>query len=424
MRRVALLLALVTLIDGCRSVEPRWAMFPAPIVMQDPRLDFTRFVAPENHTTVMEVLFATARAPAPPNATERYLGRPGDLIRLGVARVQLGEPGWSFTDLVESDRTSTVETPRPAGVTSVEEYGAMGGPADETFIAAINRRVDASRRGQAVIYIPGYRVTFDEVMALMGGWAHYLGGSAAVVAFSWPSGTWAWDYFLDCRKARAYIPDIERLVALISEQSRARQLNLVAFSCGSSLLAEALVRLRARHPEEDHAALQQRHRIGNVIFVAADLDLVTFARSHVPAISDLAVRTQVYVSADDWALKFSALFAGTSRVGRPRRDELTRADLETLESNERFVGIDVTDVEGAHELDGKRGHGYWMANQRVSTDVLLSMIYPFTPKQRGLTHKPGRSMWTFPDDYPRRVSDAVYEERPDLRRSGSTEPRP
>lgn len=423
MRRVALLLALVTLIDGCRSAEPRWTMFPAPIVMQDPRLDFTRFVAPENHTTVMEVLYATSRAPAPPDATERYLGRPGDQIRLGVARVQLGEPGWSFTDLVESDRTSTVETARPAGVASVEEYGAMGGPADETFIAAINRRVDASRRGQAVIYVPGYRVTFDEVMALMGGWAHYLGGSAAVVAFSWPSGTWAWDYFVDCRRARAYIPDIERLVALIAE-SRARQLNLVAFSCGSSLLAEALVRLRARHPEEDHAALQQRYRIGNVIFVAADLDLVTFARSHVPAISDLAVRTQVYVSADDWALKFSALFAGASRVGRPRREELTRADLETLESNERFVGIDVTDVEGAHELEGKRGHGYWMANQRVSTDVLLSMIYSFTPKQRGLTHKPGRSLWTFPDDYPRRVGDAVYEERPDLRRSRSPEPRP
>src|SRR5258705_7845924 len=169
MRRVALLLALVTLIDGCRSAEPRWTMFPAPIVMQDPRLDFTRFVAPENHTTVMEALYATSRAHAPHDATERYLGRPGDQIRLGVARVQLGEPGWSFTDLVESDRTSTVETSRPAGVSSVEEYGAMGGPPDETFIAAINRRVDASRRGQAVIYIPGYRVTFDEVMALIGG---------------------------------------------------------------------------------------------------------------------------------------------------------------------------------------------------------------------------------------------------------------
>jgi len=25
-------------------------------------------------------------------------------------------------------------------------------------------------------------------------------------------------------------------------------------------------------------------------------------------------------------------------------------------------------------------------------------------------------MWTFPDDYPKRVGDAVYEAQPDLRR--------
>lgn len=36
-----------------------------------------------------------------------------------------------------------------------------------------------------MIYVPGYRASFDQVMALMGGWAHYLGSSSAVIAFSW-----------------------------------------------------------------------------------------------------------------------------------------------------------------------------------------------------------------------------------------------
>src|SRR5215467_11707323 len=114
MRRGALLLALVMLTGGCRGDEPEWTMFPAPIIMQDPRLDFTRFVAPENHTTDVSVLFATTRAPAPPGAAERFLRRPGDKVRLGVARVHLGEPGWSCADLVESDRKNTVEKLRPA----------------------------------------------------------------------------------------------------------------------------------------------------------------------------------------------------------------------------------------------------------------------------------------------------------------------
>src|SRR5262249_16081342 len=309
MRRAALILALAALMSGCNSDQPGWTMFPPPIVMQDPRLDFTRFVAPQNRTTDVDVLYATALAPAPAGAAERYLRRPGDQIRLGLARVHLGQPGWSFADLVESDRTNTGEATRPARVISVEEFGQLGGPADEAFIAAINRQVDASRKGEAVIYVPGYRVVFDQVMALMGSWAHYLGGSSAVIAFSWPSGTNVWNYFLDCRRARIHIPDIERLTALLAHSSRANRQSLVACSCGQPIRADALVRLPARHPEEDHAALQQRYRIGNALFVAADTDLATFARSHLPALSDMTVRTQVYVSEGDWALKAAAFFA-------------------------------------------------------------------------------------------------------------------
>ncbi len=90
--------------------------------------------------------------------------------------------------------------------------------------------------------------------------------------------------------------------------------------------------------------------------------------------------------------------------------------METLASDERLVGIDVTSVPGPHELGGMRGHGYWVANPWISTDVLLSMIYPFDPRWRGLAHGPGRGLWTFPGDYPERVGAAVYQAAPELRR--------
>jgi esterase/lipase superfamily enzyme len=417
-RRAAILgvLAFASLLAGCDAGDVARPMMPAPIIMKDSRLDFTRLVAPENRTTDVRVLYATTRVPAPAGAPERYQRSRGGTVLLGLAHVQLGEPGWSFADLVESDRTSRIDVPRPARVTSIEQFGEMGTEADRAFVAAIDRQVESSSTGEAVIYVPGYRTAFNQVITLMGAWAHYLGRSSAVVAFSWPTGTRAWNYLTDCPRARADIPDIERLVALVAERSKARRLNLIAFSCGSPLLAEALVRLRNRHPGDDYERLQQRYRIGNVIFVAADIDLGTFARSHMPALSDLAVRTEVYVSENDLALKVAALLAGASRLGRPRLDELTRADLETLASNERLVAVDVAGVYGAHELWGMRGHGYWVANERISSDVLLSMIYPFNPAWRGLVHKPGRGMWTFPDDYPRRVGDALYEAVPALRR--------
>jgi esterase/lipase superfamily enzyme len=254
-------------------------------------------------------------------------------------------------------------------------------------------------------------------MVLMGGWGHYLGHSSAVMAFSWPTGTYAWDYLRDCSRAQAFVPDIADLVGLVAARTRARRLNLIGFSCGGPLLAESLALLRARHPGEDHEALQRRYRIANTIFVAADVDLQTFARSHLPALRDVSRRTEVYVSENDGALWFAALLARASRIGRPRFDELTAEELETLASDERLVGIDVADVPGPHELGGMRGHGYWVANPWISTDVLLSMIYPFDPRWRGLEHGPGRGLWTFPADYPERVGAAVYEVAPELRRA-------
>src|SRR5262245_39511866 len=394
-------------------------MVPSPIVMQDERLDFSRVVLPEGRTTEVSVLFATTRAPALPDAPERYTSRAGDAVRVGVAQVQLGEPRWSFDDLVESDRTSRPEAPRPARVVAVEEFGIFGAPGNEAerqFIAAVDHQLETSPNRSVVIYVPGYRATFDQVMILMGSWAHFLVRETPVIAFSWPTGTWVWNYLTDCPRARAFVPDIARLIALVGERSQAQRLNLVGFSCGSPLLADALVQLREAHPGEDFAALQRRYRIANAIFIAADIDLQTFARSHLPPLSEIALRTTVHLSENDGALKFAALLARASRLGRPRFEELTREDLETLASNERLVGIDVTDVYGAHELTGMRGHGYWVANQRVSSDVLLSMVYPFDPAWRGLVHGPGRRMWTFPDDYPRRVGDAVYQAAPQFHR--------
>ena len=415
-------LALAALAAACSQNVAR-RMVPTPLIMQDERLDFSQTVPPERRATEVSVLFATTRAPAPPEAAERYARGPGDAVRAGVASVQLGEPGWSFDELVKSDRTASPETPRPARVVSVEEFGAFGAPggeAEHAFLAAIDRQLEQMPDRSVVLYIPGYRATFDQVMILMGSWAHFLGRDSAVIAFSWPTGTQFWNYLFDCRRARAFVPDIARLIALIAEHTQARRLNLLAFSCGGPLLAEALVQLRQAHPHEDRAALQQRYRIANAIFIAADVDLQTFARSYVPVLEDISGRTEVYLSQNDAALRFAALLARASRLGRPRFDELTREELKTLANNEHLVGIDVTDVEGAHELTGMRGHGYWFANQRVSSDVLLSMVYPFDPVWRGLVHGPGLGLWTFPEDYPQRVGDAVYEAAPQLRRDDAT----
>jgi hypothetical protein len=53
----------------------------------------------------------------------------------------------------------------------------------------------------------------------------------------------------------------------------------------------------------------------------------------------------------------------------------------------------------------------------VMQDERLDFSRTVPPERRATgVHGPGRGLWTFPADYPRRVGDAVYQAAPELRR--------
>ncbi len=412
--------AAVVAIAGCASVEPH--LMPTPAVFKDERLDFAPALPAELRATRLPVFYATTRAPVAADAPGHYGNGPGERVTLGVAEVRLGEPGWAWSDLVASDRTNTVAEERPGVVERVQEFGRLGAEAtpdeaERRFLAAIDAQLAKAKNRQLVLYVHGYRVTFDEVAVLMGSFAHYL-GHGAMVTFQWPTGQSFWNYLTDCPRAERYVPDIERLIALVA-QSSAQSVTLIAYSCGSPLLGAALARLRARHPEEGRAELARRYRLGNVVFVASDVDLKTFAREHVPPSLDLARQLIVYVSRNDRALGFSSLIAGASRLGKPDIADLTPEELDRLAADPRFQVIDVSDVRGAHEMGGMAGHGYWYANEWIATDVTISLRYPIPPERRCLVIAPGTRVWRLPDNYPQCVAERLLTAFPELRRAGA-----
>jgi esterase/lipase superfamily enzyme len=415
--RSRLLLSFIAIVSaaGCATVEPHLA--PTPAILKDSRLAFARALPEPLQTTRLPVFFATTRAAT--DGPEHFGNNAAEGVTLGVARVRLGEPGWTWDQLVESDRTSTVDTPRTGAVESIEVLGRTGGDAsmneaDRAFVAAIDAQLARVRNPELVVYVHGYRVTFDEVAVQMGSFAHYL-AQGATVTFQWPTGTMFWNYVIDCPRARRYIPDIERLLILLA-RTKAQHINVMAYSCGSPLLAEALARLRAQHPELDHEALQRRYRFGNVMFVASDVDLKTFARDHVQPALDLSRQVIVYFSRIDRALGFSSWIAGASRLGQPDISDLTEEEIRRLAAEPRFQAIDVSDVRGAHEMGGMKGHGYWYANELISTDVTLSLRYPIAPADRCLVNHKSPRVWHIPPNYVDCLAERLLARYPELRR--------
>jgi esterase/lipase superfamily enzyme len=406
------------LLAGCAPVVPH--LTPTPAVIKDPRIDFERHLQPALKTTQLPVFFATTRQAT--DGPEHYGNAQADGVTLGVATVRLGEPGWTWPQLVASDLASSVDEPRPGAVELVQAMGPAGRDdtltdADRDFIASIDAQLARTPNKSVVLYVHGYRVTFDEFAVQMGSFAHYL-GQGATVTFQWPTGTKFWNYVSDCPRARQSIPEIARMVALLS-RTQARQVNLLAYSCGSPLLASALAQLREQHADLDPPALQKRFRIGNVIFAASDVDLKTFAREHVKPALDLSQQVIVYFSRADRALGFSSMIAGASRLGDPDMNdlqELSPKELAVMAENPRFQAVDVTDVRGAHEMGGMKGHGYWYANEVISTDVMLSLRFPIPPEQRCLKNKGSSRVWSIPDDYVDCVATRLLQVYPQLRR--------
>lgn len=405
------------LLVGCSAATLH--MIPAPVLYKDDRIDLSQRLPPHLRSTQLQTFYATNRAPASSGKSGHYTAGESETVTLGTADVTLGDVDWRWEDLVASDRTDTIEHPRPARVDQVQEFGPLRGgeemnEAEQTFVSRIDEHLAMTRNQDVVLYVHGYRVTFDEVSVLMASFARYL-GHAATVSFQWPTNLHVWSYLTDCPRARKHIPDIERLIELVSH-TKAERLNLVAYSCGSPLLADALVRLRARYPAEQSEALRQRFRIGNVIFAASDIDVKTFARESFLPIRELAAQIVVYISKNDSALGFASLVAGRSRVGRPDLSELTREDLAAFAADPRFEVIDVTDVRGAHEMGGMKGHGYWFANEWISSDVTISMRYPIPARQRCLQPGPLKNTWRLPADYPDCLVKRLIETYPDARR--------
>jgi esterase/lipase superfamily enzyme len=264
------------------------------------------------------ILVATTRAPAENGARPWFGTKRGRGVTFAEARLE--GPDGSFTGRMASVVMSDWSVAR---VEKVQRENATGAFAS----AALGRDV--------LLYVHGYRESFETAAASAAQLATGVGFRGAAGLFSWPSGGGTLDYGYDRESALWSRDGLEDLLTALTHSPSGGRIHIVAHSMGSLLTLEALRMLRASGGEAAMA------RIGAVVLASPDVDIDFFTRS-VERLGPDARKITVISSTNDRALELSRRMAGgVVRAGAADRDKLEALGVRVADASDYGGGLHV-----------------------------------------------------------------------------------
>jgi esterase/lipase superfamily enzyme len=198
------------------------------------------------------------------------------------------------------------------------------------------------RQKDVLLFVPGYKYSFDETLQLGLRIAERSQFDSIVVGYAWPSRNRLLAYGADYDTNEWSVEHFtDFLTDLVNAVPDGKVLHIAAHSIGNRLLLQSLLRL--------HLA---REKMGELIMIAPDVDAQTFVEQ-VPKCGPFRRKT-VYISPRDQALKFSDFWfhSNTPRAG------------------EEYVllnGMDTIDASRLHT--GITGHAYFENSQLMLDDL-------------------------------------------------------
>ena len=428
-------LVIVCIIIGCSSAPvDRINLMPAPEVYGDGLLNPLPETNPFERIPYDGILFATDRAPATKEDHEKYYRNDrGQVLRLGLAEIQFGkkEFQWEFARQVSMLKSRTTEF--PVKISKVEEWGILGSsvpywfdmsliseenkPPDVTnkFAEAINAQLAISKKKHVYIYVHGYKVVYENPVLVSAELWHFLGYDGAFIAYAWPSTPSKFAYIKDSDTSAGYARNLRLLIELIAEKTDAKEINVIGYSNGTRLVTRAMEQLALIHHGETADDIFKQLHLRNVILIGSDLDRGVFGSYMADGLLNVSKHLSVYMSQYDKALGFSQFLTRRERLGQlwggsgSEMHPLARQAL--IDYRNQISFINVTAAEGANKGNG---HGYFLSSPWASSDVLMSMYYGLTPKQRGLVEQDNLPIYTFPPDYILRLWDAIKTVDPEF----------
>ena len=220
--------------------------------------------------------------------------------------------------------------------------------AKDAFIDRLGATVATSPNRDALLFIHGYNVSFEDAARRTAQISYDLGFSGIPLLYSWPSEGALLRYSVDENNVRWTVSHFTEFLRLALTQIGARVVHVIAHSMGNRCLTEAL---RVFNP----AALGPgAAAMGQVIFAAPDIDSETFV-DLAREFHREAARYTLYASSADRALLASKAVNGYPRAG---------------DAGPGLVIADGVDTVDATLVDTNLlGHSYIGDNNSILADV-------------------------------------------------------
>jgi len=394
-------------------------LMPAPDVFGDGLINPLPEHDPFDDIPYKGILYATDRQPSTPTDKEKYyLNKRGQMLRLGVAFVEIGGGKLAW----EKEREISILTKRteklPIKVTGIEEWGMLKStvpfwinldlagtsppPLDATvkFTKAINAQLARSDNEDVYIFVHGFKVVYENPLLISSELWHFLGYDGVFIAYAWPSTPSKFAYIKDSDTSGGYARNLRLLIESIAKNTNVKKIHLLGYSNGTRLILRAMEQLALIHQGETADEIHQELRIGSVILAGSDIDRGVFGSYIADGILDVSQRLTIYLSGHDKALGISAFISRRKRLGQMWSSDLVKMTPSIkqalLKNLDKIDFINVTPTEGASTGNG---HGYFLSSPWVSSDVLMTLYYGLAPEERGLVQHNDLPFYDFPPDY-------------------------
>jgi esterase/lipase superfamily enzyme len=192
----------------------------------------------------------------------------------------------------------------------------MAFQADGDWWQALQAETDR-RQGRVLLYVHGYRETFETASKDSAQIARMTGFDGPVITYSWPSQGDTWGYAVDETNMYHDARNFLGFLRALADKAWVKEIVVVSHSMGARLVIPAIA-----SADRMSRRAERTGNIANIILASPDIDRETFERDIgddvlAPDRVALGRHVTLYVSLKDKALALSRAVHGYPRLGSP-----------------------------------------------------------------------------------------------------------